>query len=167
MLVKQSDLHVHLSPASTIKNNTISVLQFDNQTFLNAVFTFIVTVHPLPEGLVNDGVEGADQTPTAPDLGLLSVQVPQTRHLLFIQQRHAPLGVVVVGLELYKSRKFDSLNVHGVPLQGAVGGHVVSHGPPGFHQQVGIQILSHPAGVDVWENGSNDIVNWCIVMWLS
>lgn len=137
------------------KTTTTKTIVFQFQICLNAVFTAIVPVHPLPKGLVNYGVKGAEQTPTAPHLGLLSVQIPEARHLLFRQQRHTPLWVVKAGLKLYQSRKFDSLNVHCVPVQGAVGGHLMSHRPPGFHQQVGIQNLSHPAGVDVWKNDTD------------
>lgn len=50
-----------------------------------------VPVHQLSEGLVNQGVEGADQPPTTPQLSTLPVQIPQAGHLVLGDPRHAPL----------------------------------------------------------------------------
>lgn len=116
-----------------------------------------VHVHHLSEGLVNQGVKGADQPSTTPHLGPLPVQIPQAGYLVLIGPWHAPLWVVVVGLEQDWSGKLDPLDVHGMFGQGAVGGQLVTLSLPGLHQQVCIQNLSHPTRVDVWVNASERV----------
>lgn len=55
----------------------------------------------------------------------------------------------MAGTEEGRPGEANPPDVHGVLGQRAVGGEGLALPLPGLHQQVGVQVLSHPACVDV------------------